>query len=223
MKVVKSTSKNENALPIKLKVVLENMPYPITRKLLVPGDINMMQLHFVLQEAMGWEFAHLFQFSDKQRRATIIASIPPEDDFFLTEDELKADLVSLNTEFYLRREAKPFWYWYDFGDDWWHKITFQKLTKKDKEDYQGYPICTEAVGACPPEDVGGSWGFAVFLDAIQDKKHPEYNGYREWYGLEADEKYTMEFTELEEVNKSLKELYNSPEWRTTTESYFPDF
>lgn len=224
MKVVKSPSKEKNVLPIKVKVALENMPYPTYRKLLLPPNINMMQLHFVLQYAMGWHFSHLFQFSDKKGRPTLIASIPVEDDdFYFSSEERKANLVKLNKDFYLQREAKPFWYWYDFGDDWWHKITFQKPTKKDLEAYEGFPLCTEGAGVCPPEDVGGVWGYEEFLEAIENKKHPEHADYREWMCLEPGEKYELEFTDFPGTNKVLKSLPSSPDWKTTSDNYFSGF
>jgi hypothetical protein len=153
--------------PIKLKINLENMPHTVYRKVLVPEDINMLQLHFIVQIAMGWEFAHLFQFRDKRTAATFIASIPLEEDDFAffapRSKESKADEIKLKDHSQLANEAKPFWYWYDFGDDWWHKITFQKPSKKDREIFTGAPVCVEACGACPPEDVGGAWGYSVFL------------------------------------------------------------
>lgn len=40
------------------------MPFPIDRKVLVPSDIQMDELHLVIQVAMGWENAHLYQFNN---------------------------------------------------------------------------------------------------------------------------------------------------------------
>ncbi len=30
---------------------------------------------------------------------------------------------------------------------------------------QSYPVCIKGVRACPPEDVGGIWGYQEFLEA----------------------------------------------------------
>jgi hypothetical protein len=40
----------------------------------------------------------------------------------------------------------------------------------------------EATGRCPPEDVGGPWGYRDLLDAIADPNHPEHVGRLEWVG-----------------------------------------
>ena len=46
----------------------------------------------------------------------------------------------------------------------------------------------EASGRCPPEDVGGPWGYAEMLEAIGDKKHERHAEVREWLGEEFDPK-----------------------------------
>jgi hypothetical protein len=36
--------------------------------------------------------------------------------------------------------------------------------------------------ACPPEDVGGPWGYENFLEALADPKHPDHEDLAEWCG-----------------------------------------
>jgi hypothetical protein len=38
----------------------------------------------------------------------------------------------------------------------------------------------------PPEDVGGSDGYARFLEAIADRRHPDHRMFREWIGKPGD-------------------------------------
>ena len=197
--------------PIKLKVNLENMPFPIYRKVLVPEDITMGELHLVIQVAMGWENCHLFQFNDKKERPNIRVQQEIEEDNFWGQshsDNFNADELSL-LEFLDYTDGKTFWYWYDFGDDWWHKISIQKITKKDLSEYVGdTPVCTEASGICPPEDCGGPWGFAQLAEAINEPKHPEYINYREWLGVKGKKKIDFENVDLDEINDNLDILWN---------------
>ena len=51
-----------------LKVTLLGTSPPIWRRLLVPADVTLAQLHDVLQAAMGWEDDHMHEFSIGQRR-----------------------------------------------------------------------------------------------------------------------------------------------------------
>lgn len=199
--------------PIKLKVNLENMPFPIYRKVLVPEDITMGELHLVIQVAMGWENCHLFQFNDKKERPNIRVRQEIEEDNFWGQshsDNFNSDELSL-LEFLDYTDGKTFWYWYDFGDDWWHKISIQKITKKDLSEYIGdTPVCTEALGICPPEDCGGPWGFAQLAEAINEPRHPEYINYREWLGIKGKKKIDFENVDLDEINDNLDILWN--EW-----------
>jgi hypothetical protein len=45
-----------------------------------------------------------------------------------------------------------------------------------------YPRLTEATGRCPPEDVGGPWGYREFLEAIADPDHEQHAGSLTWVG-----------------------------------------
>lgn len=49
-----------------------------------------------------------------------------------------------------------------------------------------YPRLIEASGRCPPEDVGGPWGYDEFLRAIEDKTHARHSELREWIGENYD-------------------------------------
>jgi hypothetical protein len=47
---------------LRLKVVLADTEPPIWRRIEVPADLTLKELHAVIQAAMGWENAHLYQF-----------------------------------------------------------------------------------------------------------------------------------------------------------------
>jgi hypothetical protein len=46
--------------------------------------------------------------------------------------------------------------------------------------------CTAGENACPPEDVGGTGGYASFLEAIADPKHEEHHAMLDWVGYPFD-------------------------------------
>lgn len=208
--------------PIKLKISLKELPHKCERTLIVPEDINLRQLHFLIQDAFGWFNAHLFEFTDAKVRQTIRVGMPDDsgmDEWF--DLELKhAHDVKLKDTFLKAYQGKNFWYNYDFGDDWWHQITFLKITKKDSEEFKGIPICTKAEGRRPPEDVGGSFGYEEFLQIIKDKKHPEHEEMATWYGLEPDEEYDETPESLADINFLLEDFYESELWDETTYEFF---
>lgn len=217
------SSSNIQLNPVKLGVQLENMPHGVYRKLLVPDYINMMQLHAVLQIAMGWTFSHLFQFMDTRQRPKLIASFGAFESY---EEplpyEYEAHRLLLKRDYMERIGRKNLWYWYDFGDDWWHKISFLKPTKQDLIEFKGIPICMDAYGKCPPEDVGGAWGYQDFCDAIDNKKHPEYRSYREWLGLDMKTPYELEKVSITPINETLRAYFHSREWSRDTQQSFQE-
>ena len=47
-----------------------------------------------------------------------------------------------------------------------------------------YPRLVEAVGRCPPKDVGGWPGYEEFLQAINNPKHERHAEMIQWTGLD---------------------------------------
>lgn len=46
----------------------------------------------------------------------------------------------------------------------------------------GDPFLLEAIRRCPPEDVGGPWGYQEFRQAIADTNHERHHELVEWWG-----------------------------------------
>lgn len=79
-------------------------------------------------------------------------------------------------------------YRYDFGDGWEHSIRIERIT--DAVPGMAYPCLIDAAGRCPPEDVGGPWGYRDLLEAIADPNHQEHAERLEWIGSNFDPNYT---------------------------------
>jgi Plasmid pRiA4b ORF-3-like protein len=76
--------------------------------------------------------------------------------------------------------GSKFRYRYDFGDDWRYDIRVEKVLAP--EPGARYPTCSAGRRACPPEDVGGPWGYPEFLAALDDPKHPDHDHWTDWIG-----------------------------------------
>ena len=145
------------------KVTLKESHPPIWRRIQVP-DCTLGELHEVLQVVMGWKDSHLHQFIV---RGECYGPPDPEDaDWDMEiEDEEK---LSISQVAKTGRTGRII-YEYDFGDSWQHEIVLEKVL--EPEPNVSYPRCIEGARACPPEDVGGVWGYAEFLEAISDPNH----------------------------------------------------
>ena len=96
--------------------------------------------------------------------------------------------------------SMKFNYVYDFGDDWIHEVRVEAIIP----DQRGVvvPSCTGGANRCPPEDVGGPPGYAGFLAAINDPRHPDHQGVLDWCGGAFD---PAEFS-LDAINQRLRRL-----------------
>jgi hypothetical protein len=156
-----------------LKITLKRSKPPIWRRVQVRSEITLAQLHEVIQIAMGWTDSHLHQFTVSGQ-----AFGRPDFEGLEVRDEKKASLwrlVGLRDSFV---------YEYDFGDGWEHEIVVEKVLPV--EEGALYPRCLAGKRACPPEDVGGIWGYQGFLIAINDPTHPEHREMLEWAGSAFD-------------------------------------
>jgi hypothetical protein len=174
-----------------IKVTLKDSKPPIWRRILVRSDITLAALHRILQAVMGWWDYHLHQFIVGQ---TYFGQ-PHPDYGFEMRDERRVRLNQIAPS-----EGSRFVYEYDFGDSWEHILLLEKVL--EPEPGQQYPVCVKGKRACPPEDVGGVWGYEGFLEAIGDPDHPEHEEYLEWIGGEFD----PEEFDLDAVNEALRAL-----------------
>lgn len=183
-----------NADIYQIKVTLRHSKPPIWRRIQVPGDINLAKLHRILQVVMGWEDYHLHQFIVG---GTYFGQPHPDyEDFGLEmRDEKRVKLQQI-----VPGEKLKFVYEYDFGDNWQHDLRVEKVLPP--EPGVRYPRCLKGKRACPPEDVGGVWGYDSFLEAIQDPDHPEHDIMLEWIGGEFD----PEVFDLDEINAALRRV-----------------
>lgn len=104
-------------------------------------------------------------------------------------DEAKVKLSQV-----VQLEGQKIHYEYDFGDSWCHTLLVEKILPPQEGIRD--PVCLKGKRACPPEDVGGVWGYEYFLKAIRDPNHDEHEEYLNWIGGEFD----PEAFDLEEVN-----------------------
>lgn len=172
-----------------VKVTLKHSKPPIWRTIQLSKDTTLFELHAILQLTMGWTNSHLHQFI-----ANGIYYGEPHPDFgFDVEDEQEFQIYQI-----VNLPGDKFIYEYDFGDGWEHEIVLEEILASDSE--KEYPCCIKGKRHCPPEDVGGVWGYEGFLEALQDTNHPEHEQYKEWIGGSFD----SEAFDIEEVNQKLQ-------------------
>jgi Plasmid pRiA4b ORF-3-like protein len=164
--------KSGPAAPIyQVKVGLRGAKPPIWRRLEVPADTSLADLHNIIQVAFGWENSHLHVFET----AYGTFGVADRELGHRAEAPVTLEQVAPGTGDRLQ-------YTYDFGDDWTHEIVVEKVLDRQPV---AYPRCIGGRRAAPPEDCGGIWGYAELVELLGDPGHPEHGDRLEWLGLDS--------------------------------------
>jgi hypothetical protein len=161
----------------RLAITLDEVKPPVRRRVEVPLAIRLDRLHRVFQIVMGWQDYHLYEFRVGR---DIAYGVPDPGWDSSPRPANKTTLASLLAQ----TRNKTFKYVYDFGDDWQHTVKLEAFAAPEPQTT--YPRLVSAKGRCPPEDVGGPWGYAEYLEAMADPKHERHAEMVEWCGPDFD-------------------------------------
>lgn len=180
-----------------IEIVLAETNPRIWRRLATRADISLATLHRLIQIVMGWTDSHLHQFigPDETRYA------PLSDDMGADWDADVIEEAATRLKDVLPGKGSKIDYEYDFGDGWVHHL--KVVAVHPPEPGVQFFRCLAGERACPPEDVGGVWGYYAMLEALLDPEHEEHKSFLEWMG---DKSFDPDRFELEKVNKRLARL-----------------
>jgi len=168
------------AFDLNVRLLLGGDGVDAIRRLRVPANISFEYLHYVLQAAFGWHNCHLYCFG-MVKDWDIANYNKPEIRLISNNEDLEYDPDAIFTDSvrlidYMCKYPKII-YIYDYGDGWLHQIEVENLSFDCQEEL---PILLSGEGDSPPEDVGGSGGYAEFHDIINNSKHVEYINMKTW-------------------------------------------
>jgi Plasmid pRiA4b ORF-3-like protein len=175
---------------IKIKLLGVTKP-PVWRRVQLRADTRLDQLHEIIQAALGWENYHLHAFTFGEEE------FGPRDPELMLDfsDERKVTLGELTDI------GERLRYTYDFGDNWEHEILVEDLLDPDPDTH--YPILVAAKGACPPEDCGGTWGYADLKAILADPNDEQHEQRLEWLGLENGSEFDPNTVTLDQFEQEL--------------------
>lgn len=194
-----------------LMIQMELCNHDIWRRIIIPSSATFYKLHKTIQSVFDWLDYHLHEFyliehpeeftSDRplytySRKLVIVDGTDLEVQNFLDPEkyEIRKDTDTLLREVF--NENKMCIYNYDFGDDWNHVITLEKVISDGKDSKIAL---VDRQGKRPPEDVGGKSGFEEYLRIISDKNDPEYEKMMIWASGQEERDRT-----IDEINKQLR-------------------
>lgn len=129
----------------------------VSRTIEMRGDQTLEDLHAAIFKALDRFDSHLYEFQiggrepmDPKAKRYVLQSVFEQDGWFGPEKDAidlgQTTIGSLNL-----KKGGIFYYWFDFGDDWWHKI--RVLSISEKAEGKGYPKITARTGESPPQYV----------------------------------------------------------------------
>jgi hypothetical protein len=166
------------------------------RRIIVPMGYTFRQFHHILQRLFCWQDYHLHDFWIERhpngRLKHTLIGFPREYD--LEEESTREDALVRLSEIFPHYDHIV--YNYDFGDNWIHHIRLLGII--DGYD-KNHAVCLSGEGNAPPEDVGGTGGYARLLRILADPRDSEHDDMQAWY----DSMGCRPF-DLEQVNRQLR-------------------
>jgi len=144
-----------------LTIGLDHVTPPVWRRVAIPSNTLLDQVHRMIQDAMGWYDQHLYTFETDEY--TVID--PRSESHGIPADEER--LVSFATEV-----GDRFTYTYDFGDEWTHTVTLDEIRPGGPGNVFAV---IDGAGPCPPEDIGGAYHYQNLVDAYADSTSPDHD------------------------------------------------
>jgi hypothetical protein len=200
---VEARKRKPTALLYQLRVKLLGVKPTIWRRIQVK-DCTLDKLHEYIQTSMGWTNSHLHHFDVN---GDVYGDPELMEDDFHNMNYRDSTITLLSAILPDDHQRYRFRYRYDFGDSWNHEIMFEGCPKLEKG--RKYPLCVEGERACPPEDVGGTSGYAEFLETIVDRDGIERPEMLEW----ADGWFDPDEFDAATATKSMWK--GLPDWRNT--------
>ncbi|MDR2745283.1 MAG: plasmid pRiA4b ORF-3 family protein [Desulfovibrio sp.] len=127
---------------------MDEHPETPSRIIDIRGSQTLNALHLAIFKAFDRDDAHMYEFQiggknpmdRKAVRYSITAYGHSEE-----KDAKTTTISALNL-----KVGKPFFYWFDFGDDWWHEVCLLAVNPPKKGKGR-YPRIVEKKGESPPQ------------------------------------------------------------------------
>lgn len=196
----------------RVRAELRETSLPVWRRLDLTSDLNLAELHDILQIAFGWTDSHLHGFaagpdfhSDTAERYLCPFDEREGEDEGVPEAQVRLDEV-------LGEAGDTLAYAYDYGDNWQHLITLDAVLPRE----EGTPraVCTAGERDGPVEDCGGPHSYELIAAAI-DPRRPDHAAARlefaQIYGEQVDPAgFRPTPFDIEEINCALGRLGANP-------------
>jgi len=151
------SSSAKQAQVLEIEVHLVEVTPRVWRRLRVPADLTLLDLHHTIQVVMGWldYHLHLFEVGDREFGPR------PEEEW--EREQWAGDDSALTLARAFAEGQGALDYLYDFGDDW--RVRVRRIGHVSSE--MGTSVfCLDGERAGPPEDCGGPHAYQEIVDTL---------------------------------------------------------
>lgn len=126
----------------------------VSRTIVIRGDQTLEDLHDVIFKSHDRHDHHMyeFQFGKKpmdRKGARYVMPMIFQDAFDDGGDPAAGSVDQTTIDSLMLNVRQSFFYWFDFGDDWWHQIEVEAIEESGPAGK--YPKVVEKVGKSPPQ------------------------------------------------------------------------
>jgi hypothetical protein len=184
---------------IRLYVELMGIMPPIWRRLLVPWEFHLGQLHSVIQAAFGWSDVHLHEF----RIGSLYYGDPGQAQGVFAGDVRTFDETQVRLLDFRAADHISFIYVYNLYDNWQHRVTFEEAVAINPPPRQA--SCLGGKRSRPPEEVGGARGYKNLITVLSDPQHPEHANVKQLAG----ERFDPDYFDLTQADRDVRTALRS--------------
>jgi hypothetical protein len=159
-----------------LRATIRQSNPPIWRRIQVPSDMTLGELHDVMQVVFEWDGDHLHNFVARRVEYGDLEYL--ED----AEDEWEVTLAEVAPA-----KRSKLTYTYDFGDNWEVELVVEDRLPVDPA--AEYPRLLAGERAAPPDDIGGIWSWEQIAEVMRQpggleaaaKQDENWEFYLDWF------------------------------------------
>ncbi|MHA7177015.1 plasmid pRiA4b ORF-3 family protein [Arthrobacter sp. Sr24] len=185
-----------------LKIQIDGITPGVWRRVTVPAELGLDELHEIIQNLFAWNETHLHEFM-LGTHPNVIRYAPDDPEAeHLGDPPADEEGVALNTLLHAPKDTLL--YTYDFGDNWEHTITLEKILPAKAPGI--LPLCVAGSGHPPQEDSFGPHGWMEKLATSRNPSDPDHANIRSWLGLRKGQHIDPTAFDPSTVNKQLGPL-----------------
>jgi hypothetical protein len=189
---------------------LEEFKPKIWRRFQISGNVTIAEFAYIVMTMFEMRASHLFCIEHnaptftptgrKSKRTKFIDRyVIPHGDGFDEPGDLSATSTKLSQ---INFEENSFLnLWYDFGDDWFVRLTPEEITEQLPEKDLPKILDGKCFGIV--EDCGGIWGLEDLIEVFKQKSGDDYEDLCEWLGTKD---FDIKNFDLEEMNSRIKSV-----------------